>query len=241
MATPQETFRKQMEAQMAHLENLPSRDEFITLTERVLQTVSSAVQSLQGSLASVSARVDQALASMKQDHKDDLIQIEKKVDTRFSQLEREQTRGLNYLYDKVRSLQDGEDGEDGQPGKDGAPGLAPDHQWNDTQLRFRNPDGTWGQWTDLKGAPGANGAGVTNMRIAQAFKYILKTEAPTGAINGSNTAYTVSQPIFAVLSFSLNGETIAQLPNYTISNKTITFSSALPAAYSGKDFEIKYI
>ena len=95
---------------------------------------------------------------------------------------------------------------------------------------------------ELKKRPiGTIGGGVTNMRIQQAFKYILKTEQPSGLINGSNTAYTVTQPIFAVLSFSLNGETIAQLPNYTISNKTITFSSALPAAYSGKDFEVKYI
>ena len=85
------------------------------------------------------------------------------------------------------------------------------------------------------------GGGVTNMRIIQAFKYILKTEQPTGAIDGVNTTYTVSQPIFAVLSFSLNGETIAQLPNYTIAGKSITFSSPLPSDYSGKDFEIKFI
>lgn len=86
-----------------------------------------------------------------------------------------------------------------------------------------------------------SGGGVTNMRIQQAFKYILKTEAPVGAVNGSNTTYTLSQPIFAILSMSINGETIAQLPNYTISNKSFTFSTALPAAYSGKDFEVKYI
>lgn len=83
--------------------------------------------------------------------------------------------------------------------------------------------------------------GVSNIRIQQAFKYILKTEAPVGLINGSNTQYTVTQDIFAILSMSLNGETIAQLPNYTIAGKKITFSTALPAAYSGKDFEVKYI
>jgi len=86
-----------------------------------------------------------------------------------------------------------------------------------------------------------SGGGVTNLRIQQAFKYILKTEEPTGDIDGVNTVYTVSQPIFAVLAFSLNGEVVAQLPNYTISGNKITFSSALPAVYSGKDFECKYI
>jgi hypothetical protein len=86
-----------------------------------------------------------------------------------------------------------------------------------------------------------SGGAVSNMRIQQAFKYILKTEQPSGAIDGVNTTYSVSQDIFAVLSFSLNGEVIAQLPNYTIAGKQIVFSTALPAAYSGKDFEIKYI
>ena len=83
--------------------------------------------------------------------------------------------------------------------------------------------------------------GVTNLRIIQAFKTILKTEAPVGAINGVNKTYTLSQPIFAIFSMSINGETIAQLPNYTISDKSFTFATALPAAYSGKDFEVKYI
>lgn len=94
---------------------------------------------------------------------------------------------------------------------------------------------------DLKKRPTGTGTGVTNMRIQQAFKTILKTEQPVGDIDGANTSYTVSQPIFAVFAFSLNGEVIAQLPNYTINGNTITFSEALPAAYSGKDFEVKYI
>lgn len=85
------------------------------------------------------------------------------------------------------------------------------------------------------------GSAVTNMRIAQAFKYILKTEQPVGDINGVNTIYTLSQPIFAIMSVTINGEVVAQLPNYNISGNKITFSSALPAVYSGKDWEIKYI
>jgi DNA repair exonuclease SbcCD ATPase subunit len=94
---------------------------------------------------------------------------------------------------------------------------------------------------ELKKRPIKAGGGVTNARIIQAMKYILKTEQPSGAIDGANTTYTVSQPIFAVFAFSLNGEVIAQLPNYTIAGNTIEFSSALPAAYSGRDFEVKYI
>ena len=94
---------------------------------------------------------------------------------------------------------------------------------------------------DLEDRPVRVGGGVTNMRIAQAFKYILRTEEPVGSIDGVVVTYSLSQPIAAIVSMSINGETIAQLPNYTISGRTFTFSTALPSAYSGKDFEVKYI
>jgi BMFP domain-containing protein YqiC len=95
---------------------------------------------------------------------------------------------------------------------------------------------------ELKKRPmGTIGGGVTDMRIRQAFKTILNTEAPVGDIDGANTTYTVNNSIFAVVDFSLNGEVIPELPNYTFAGNTITFTTALPAAYSGKDFEIKYI
>ncbi len=93
---------------------------------------------------------------------------------------------------------------------------------------------------EIKARP-QTGGGVTNARIAQAFKYILKTEEPVGDIDGVNATYRVSQPIFSIIGIVINGETIAQIPNYTINGREFTFSTALPAAYSGKDFEVKYI
>ena len=89
--------------------------------------------------------------------------------------------------------------------------------------------------------PGRSGGGVSAMGVRQAFKLIAHTEAPVGDIDGANTTYRVKHDIFYVFGFTLNGEQIAQLPNFTYSGKTITFSTAIPAAYSGKDWEIKYI
>lgn len=40
---------------------------------------------------------------------------------------------------------------------DGKSGKPPAHQWEGTKIRFQNPDGTWGQWVDLKGKPGDKG------------------------------------------------------------------------------------
>lgn len=94
---------------------------------------------------------------------------------------------------------------------------------------------------ELKARPVGRGGGTSAIGVAQAFKYIGKTEALVGAIDGANTTYSVSSNIWWVACLVVNGEVVAQLPNYTISGRTITFSTALPAVYSGKDVEIKFI
>jgi len=45
------------------------------------------------------------------------------------------------------------DYRDGEPGEDGI-GNPPVHQWQGTKIRFQNPDKTWGEWIDLRGAKG---------------------------------------------------------------------------------------
>lgn len=39
----------------------------------------------------------------------------------------------------------------------GLKGDKPDHEWNGTQLRFENPDDSWGEYVDLKGEDGLSG------------------------------------------------------------------------------------
>ena len=54
----------------------------------------------------------------------------------------------------------GPTGATGPVGPQGPQGLAPEHQWEPTTpsaLRFRNPDGTWGIYTDLLGPQGPQG------------------------------------------------------------------------------------
>ena len=153
-------------------------------------------------------------------------------------------------HDHGRRIKEGKDGKDGSDGRDGKDGKDADETkiLNELTKKIPKLDETKFQrkieelekeLEEVKKK--ARGGGTSAIGIANAAKYFVKTEAPTGDIDGANTAYTVSKPIFAVLAFSLNGEFIARLPNYTISNKTVTFTTALPAAYSGKDFEITYI
>lgn len=51
----------------------------------------------------------------------------------------------------------GDPGEKGDQGEQGEPGPAPDHEWRDTKLRFRKPNGSWGRYVDLRGPKGADG------------------------------------------------------------------------------------
>ena len=54
----------------------------------------------------------------------------------------------------------------GEPGKSikGGKGDAPEHQWDGTRIRFRNPDKTWGQWHDLRGRKGEGEPGKTPVK-----------------------------------------------------------------------------
>jgi hypothetical protein len=73
---------------------------------------------------------------------------------------REEHESLSVRFDNNPGPQGepGPQGDPGEPGEPGDTGPAPAHEWDDTQLRFQNPDGSWGDYTDLKGEPGAAGS-----------------------------------------------------------------------------------
>lgn len=56
--------------------------------------------------------------------------------------------------EKDIDYRDGEDGDDGI-------GKPPAHQWQGTKIRFQNPDESWSEWVDLKGAKGDEVKGDT--------------------------------------------------------------------------------
>jgi hypothetical protein len=53
----------------------------------------------------------------------------------------------------------GERGPKGEKGEKGDTGPAPRHEWSGTRLRFEQPDGKWGKFTDLRGPHGLSGGG----------------------------------------------------------------------------------
>lgn len=217
------------------------------VTEAELSAIRSALDTLRqqiqeentGALSQMQSKVDQVFVG------DKLNEMGSKIDMSLTELKQTIStivdRKLKDVDNKLSTVKDGrsftfEDlTEDQKEELRGEPGK-PD---NGAILALKK------ELDDLKEAlktftKGSISGGVTNMRITQAFKYILKSETPVGDLDGVNTSYTVTQPIFAILSFALNGEVIHP-GNYTVANRTVTFTSALPAAYSGKDFNIKYV
>jgi len=91
-----------------------------------------------------------------------------------------------------------------------------------------------------RGGTRFGGGAIGDAHIKQSIGRLIKTETPTGDINGVNITYTVSDTIHAVFELVINGEPITD-DEYTVGANTITMDTALPAELSGTSFRIKYV
>ncbi|MAH44119.1 hypothetical protein CL614_10460 [archaeon] len=213
-----------------------TRKEFVESFKKVMDHVLKTETALMKKLNKFTKDVDKLLNSKTDDG---LLEMKAQLTKDTKEMFEEQKQNLDFIKDKANRIVngidglDGKDGLDGEPGKDGEAGKpGKDAKPIDKEDLIEEV---------LKRIPKGKGGGTSAIGIAQAFKWIAHTEEPSGDIDGANTDYTVKTNIWWIAGFTLNGEQIAELPNFTFVNKTITFSSALPAAYSGKDFEVKYI
>lgn len=69
---------------------------------------------------------------------------------------------------------------------------------------------------------------------------LIRSETPSGVIDGANKAYTVLHTVHTVLMFGLGVAAISP-ENYSFTGNAITFSTALDASLSGQDFWIVYV
>lgn len=84
-------------------------------------------------------------------------------------------------------------------GEDGDMGPMPDHEWDGTKLRFERPDGTWGEWVDLKGEHSGGGftmfggAGMGGVRTIRAGSSNVHVGSGDGDV-----VITVDTPVAAL-------------------------------------------
>ena len=259
-----EEFTKAIKVMVDHIKKIEARNEKVIedLQKTFIEKTSEFIESISGikverkriqSIKDLEKEFASTINKIKEVSDKGLSDLSTEIRSSFEKLFKEQNNTLNFMRDKVRNLTDGKDADEEMiiesvleqivlPELPEPPEIPEFPKEFDSSDILETLESQSKDIDALKKRPmGTVGGGVTDMRIRQAMKYIVKTEALTGDIDGANLSYTVTQPIFAVFSFSLSGEFIAQIPNYTISDRTITFTTALPSAYSGKDFEITYI
>jgi len=262
--TPAKEKLKKLEDLFKMVNDSLTRSEFIESFKKVVELIVATKKELKANHATQIAELGKVLENLsgklKSGNSDDVAKTVKEVNKAVLRVDdalKIQSAGMNLITDKVHKIKEGKDGSDGDRGDDG---HTPTNQELLTLIEplipvFKIPKDVTNEIVDLKEEnekqqeeieelkkrPIGRGGGTSAMGVAQTFKYIAHTEEPTGAIDGVNLTYTVLVDIWWIAGFTLNGENIAELPNYTFVNKVITFSTALPAAFSGKDFEVKYI
>lgn len=68
--------------------------------------------------------------------------------------------------------------KENKPGAPGKNGAIPDHEWKGTQIRFQNPDGSWGPFVDLRGHPGP--ASISREEVFGSLQGVQRVRAGTG-------------------------------------------------------------
>ncbi len=146
----------------------------------------------------------------------------------------EQENGLNFLRDKVRSIQDGLDGLDGRDGKDADEKKIVKKVLS--QIKFpETPEKVLGM-EDIEGLIDKIEEVKLAKRVGGGFSkihmdgHIIDDETPTGTVNSSNKIFTVAKapnPTGSLKVF-VNGMRMKITEDYTLSGITITFTTAPP-------------
>lgn len=197
----------------------------------------------------ITKTIEELATKLKNTNSEDIKDIKTNVESRLNKaisecygimksMQTEHQVGMNYLYDKVTKLEDGLDGEPGEPGKDANPEVVANlvtsqlwPLWEEELKKLRE---------EIAQRRLGGGGGTSAIGVQFALGKLIKHETPTGDIDGVNVTYTVTQDIHAVITFGINGMVLHD-NEFSISGRTITMTTAIPAALSGTRFRISYI
>lgn len=136
------------------------------------------------------------------------------------------------------------------------PVMPIDFEWQGTRLRLRHPDGSWGEWVELRGATGmpmdapygtlpsaiqklVSGSGVTVTPIGNgAYRFDAQGTPGSGSIinatnSGDNKTYNLTgapttSSYYALVNNEMYTTDDAQFP-FSVVGSQLIFSSALPS------------
>lgn len=233
-------------------ENRVSVEDFKLLMETMVAFAKDTRQMTDAKLKEMTTTLKEAIVLIEKAHTGGISDIKSEVESRlnkalnsfgdgFGTYEKRIKDLMNAVYDKLATLQDGEDGDDGKDGDDGedadpkvVASMVVQEIWPKLEEELK-------KIRDEMGERKLGGSGGTSaMGVQFALGKLTQSVTPTGDIDGVNTVYRVPSDIHAVFSFVINGEPITD-DLYTVSGKTITMGTALPAELSGTSFRIVYV
>ncbi len=209
-----------------------TKKDFVGSFERVINHVIKIQENQQKAISALEAKYSQIIAEMRKEHGTTLEELKSGVNELFvgdkiSEIGNMTKSELKALRTQINALFKAKAGEiDRKVGSIkpivGARGPAgsPDSP-EEVKAKLKKAGLKVEDIEGLEDAIKANrklGGGHTDSGVKYTLGRIVKKETPSGAINGSNTSYTVTTQIQAVLSFAINGQAITD-DEYTIAKR----------------------
>lgn len=221
-----------------------SKKDFVAAFEAALKQIQALERRLLEKYHRSLAELRLMEAQLRNSNEAELETIKQRAKSSLEVALKEQENSLNFIRDKVRKLENGRDGKDGHTPTDAElltliyPLIPKPIEPKSAKLKITDIEGLDQFISDR--IPKRYGGGHTDMGVTYTIGRIVKKETPSGVINGTNTQYTLTQPIHAVISLVINGQMITD-DEFTVAGNKIILTTALPAGLSGTSFRCVYV
>lgn len=226
-----------------------SEDDFLKAFEKVVKVIERDRANVAKQMDDLARLIEKATDKMSADHMAEMKKMKAELDKKFNELFREQQNTLNFVRDKARELKNGKDADEDAIVSRVLEQLPEEKELTAEEVIAKvkmiglEPKDIIGLADFIQKfipTKSFGGGGTTDVGVKFSLSRVVKTETPTGDIDGANTDYTVAGKITSIINFTINGQFIHP-SEYTISGNTISFATALDASLSGTSFTVTYV
>ena len=162
-----------------------TKDEIIIQNKEIKSSISDLNKNIDLQIENQNKIRQIELNKLNENHKN-LTKLIKEVESLIPDYNEIKKDLLSYAK-SIPTPRDGKDGKDGKDGIDGKDGQIPDHEVLGRMIRFKKPNGQWGQWVKSASSGGGSSGGfaVNNGGTIDAY---TKTESDLLLADKANTS-----------------------------------------------------
>lgn len=229
-----------------------SKEDFTNAFKKVVDFVKKIEARNLQEISALKSAIEQAKGTLKSTTDSKLSETQQLMKQDFDKLFEEHSNSLNFIRDKVSDFESGRLTKDLDLVDEAvarALASSPEIEMPEKpQELYDSVEVLQGEIKQLKdeleilrkSKKLGGGGGTSSMGVKYALGKSVVKETPTGTVNGTNKAYTLSRVPNSILSLAINGQVIND-DEYTLAGKTITMTSAIPADLSGTSFRVTYL